>query len=353
MVFIKKVSVIIPVYNAEKYLDECLMSVCGQTMNEMEVIIINDGSIDNSLEIVKTYTSIIPNLKVISTLNKGAGHARNIGLDNACGEFIKFLDADDKLPTSDTLEKLYSISSQYDIDVLVGKYYAHFGKMNLSGLYNTLGQEKSGIIDLEKNKSYPFEEMPGIGDKFFKRELIGNLRFSERKWEDLSFTPVLMADAKRLYFLNDIIYDYRMTIHNSSLNGCIHASNIFEFFDVYDDLKTNLKKRNIFQKYHEELLGLFSMHGHFDASYVPLWIDMKLEEKRNLLKYFIAKLEKEYPNFRNNEISKRYYDSHQIFFKLFKIVDQMARKSKMNIHIDTLEEDIQKFVSNSKILVKK
>ena len=346
-----KISVIIPVYNAEKYLSQCLSSVENQTLKDVEVIMINDGSKDHSLEIMQSYYSKIPNLNIINTINYGAGHARNIGLDLATGEYVKFLDADDCFPKKDILEKLYTISSYYDIDVLVGRYYTHFGRVNVSGFYNTLGQEKTGIVDLEQNKNYPFEEMPGIGDKIFKREFIGDIRFSEKRWEDLAFTPVLMADAKRLYFLDEVVYNYRMTIHNTSLNGCFHASNIFEFFDVYNDLKENFKKRKIFEKYKNELQELFSMHGHFDASYVPLWIDMDLEEKRNLLKYFITKLEIEYPLFREDQIVKNYYASHFMFLKLFQYAEKMSKKSQINTYPSN--ENIEKFISSCKVFQKK
>lgn len=185
-----KISIIIPMYNAKKYLRICLDSIVKQTLNDIEVITINDRSFDNTLQIVQEYKNKVPNLSIISTKNYGPGHARNIGIELAEGEYIKFLDADDELPSKNTLEKIYNIASTKEIDILIGKYYTHLGKIDLSKGYKTLGRETSGFI---KDKFYPFKEMPGVGDKLFRKEHIGTIRFPETKWEDLAFTPTLMA----------------------------------------------------------------------------------------------------------------------------------------------------------------
>lgn len=346
-----KVSVIIPAYNAEKYLRECLDSVVIQTLKDIEVIIINDGSVDNTLQIAQEHSSILPNFKIITTKNYGPGNARNIGLELATGEYIKFLDSDDELYNKDTLELMYHVASSNDIDVLIGKNYTHFGKINLSGSYDTLGRKKSGIIDLDTNKSYPFQEMPGIGDKLFKRSHIGDLRFPLKKWEDLAFTPVLMADSDRLYFLDEIVYSYRMSLNNTSIRGCLFANNIFDFFDVYDELNNNFVKRGIKEKYDNELLGLCSMHGHFDASFVPLWINMSLKDKKLILKYFITKLERYYPDFRNDDIANSYYADHKLFKKLFDVADILSSMSE--VKIESLDSQIEEFIENSKIYTKK
>jgi glycosyltransferase involved in cell wall biosynthesis len=90
-----KISIIIPVYNAENYLEECLLSISQQTFGDFEILAINDGSTDRSLEILKKYQAKEPRLQVISQENKGVSAARNLGLDNAKGEYIAFVDADD------------------------------------------------------------------------------------------------------------------------------------------------------------------------------------------------------------------------------------------------------------------
>ena len=101
-----KISLIIPIYNEEKYLEECLDSVLNQTFTDFEIICINDGSTDSSLKILEKYKSISDKLKVITQENRGLGHARNRGLEIAKGEYICFLDGDDWL-AKEAFEKLY------------------------------------------------------------------------------------------------------------------------------------------------------------------------------------------------------------------------------------------------------
>jgi len=112
-----KISVIIPVYNAEKYLDECLKSIVNQTLYDVEIICINDGSADGSLAILEQYAAKDNRVQLISQENKGQSNARNIGMDSARGKYIYFCDSDDMLK-HDALETLYTISEKKDLDLL-------------------------------------------------------------------------------------------------------------------------------------------------------------------------------------------------------------------------------------------
>ena len=104
-----EVAVIIPVYNTEEYLGNCLTSICTQTLEDLEIICINDASEDNSLNILNDFANKDKRIKVINfSLNKGAAQARNYGIEIAKGEFISFIDSDDYLETADFYEKLYN-----------------------------------------------------------------------------------------------------------------------------------------------------------------------------------------------------------------------------------------------------
>ncbi len=113
-----KTSVIIPVYNAEEYLEECLQSVISQTQREMEIIIVNDGSVDKSAEIIESYQNKYSYIKTINQSNQKLGAARNAGLKIAEGEYIYFLDADDYID-SQLLEKCYEVSTARQLDFLM------------------------------------------------------------------------------------------------------------------------------------------------------------------------------------------------------------------------------------------
>lgn len=112
-----KISIIIPVFNAQKYLEDCLQSISNQSFHDFEILAINDGSTDNSLEILEKYRINEPRLKIFSQINKGVSAARNLGLENAIGDYITFVDADDFLIESDWFYKLHqnTISTKADI----------------------------------------------------------------------------------------------------------------------------------------------------------------------------------------------------------------------------------------------
>lgn len=116
-----KISIIIPVYNAEEYLEECLLSIGQQTFGDFEILAINDGSTDNSLEILNQYQEKEPRLKIFSQENKGVSAARNLGLENATGEYIGFVDADDWLH-SQTLGTYIIALSEENSDIVISQF---------------------------------------------------------------------------------------------------------------------------------------------------------------------------------------------------------------------------------------
>ena len=116
------VSVIIPAYNVEKWLRECLDSVCGQSLRNIEIVCINDGSPDHSLEIMKEYAARDDRFLIIDKQNEGVGAARNDGIRAAHGEFVAFMDPDDKYPDSDTLRVLYNAAKEHDV-LAAGGYF--------------------------------------------------------------------------------------------------------------------------------------------------------------------------------------------------------------------------------------
>ena len=126
-----KVSVIIPVYNVEEYLRECLDSVVNQTLKEIEIICVDDGSTDSSLEILKEYAQKDNRITVIGTLNKNAGHARNIGISIARGKYLGFIDSDDYIePTM--YEELYAKSKKDDLSLVCCQYTVFDHKRNFT-----------------------------------------------------------------------------------------------------------------------------------------------------------------------------------------------------------------------------
>ena len=118
-----KISVIIPVYNVEKYLNRCLDSIVNQTLKDIEIICVNDGSTDNSLQILNEYASKDSRIKIIDKKNEGLGYTRKVGLDNATGEYILFCDSDDYYAELTAFEKLYNFAIKKNVDIIGFDFY--------------------------------------------------------------------------------------------------------------------------------------------------------------------------------------------------------------------------------------
>ena len=119
--YIPKVSVIVPVYNGEKHLDECLASICGQTMKELQIICVDDGSTDSSLDILKKWEKKDPRIEIVDIKNHGTGYAINTGIYRAFGEYIAEVDCDDFIDP-DMYEYLYKLIKRTDADVVSADY---------------------------------------------------------------------------------------------------------------------------------------------------------------------------------------------------------------------------------------
>lgn len=200
-----KVSIIVPVYNSEKYLERCLDSLVMQTLEDIEIICINDGSTDKSLEILEEYGS---NIVVINQENQGQSIARNKGIDIAKGEYIGFIDSDDWVDV-DYFEKLYKAAKKHDADIAVaGIVRLHkFGKK-----YHLKFTEE--IVTNDVNKKFQLCDLPDrsyVWNKIYKKEslLSDNIKFVENIiFEDCIFTPQVLHKLNKLVTVPNTYYYY-------------------------------------------------------------------------------------------------------------------------------------------------
>ena len=147
-----KVSVIVPVYNVEQYLSDCLESICRQTLKGIEIIVVNDGSTDNSLSIIKSFQQKYSNIKLINKKNGGLSSARNAGIDMAVGEYLFFVDSDDFIDL-DTLEKMYVKAKETHCPLIICGILQYWSD-NKKKLYKKCISDKESIYDAIKNKDY-------------------------------------------------------------------------------------------------------------------------------------------------------------------------------------------------------
>ena len=223
-----KVSVIIPVYNAEGYLRGCLDSIVSQTLKDIEIICINDCSTDRSLSILKEYAQKDKRIKIIDfEVNKGVGIARNTGIDRACGKYIGFVDSDDFID-SDFYEKLYNKTKETDADAVKGNIYNYNNETGITEL--TAFYDMNNKI--KENQLYFYY---GFTSAIYKKDFINqfNIRFPQNinYFEDPYFSISACLNYKNLSFVEDTKYYYRQHTKNSSSNH-LTESNFKDFHSV-------------------------------------------------------------------------------------------------------------------------
>lgn len=217
-----KVSVILPVYNVERYLKQCMNGILGQTLRELEVICIDDGSSDGSLAILREYEKSDSRVRVLTQKNMGAAAARNKGLELARGEYLSFLDSDD-FYEPDMLEKAYACARKEQTDIVIfrGNRYDDTLETYISMDYSIKSRQLPG-----KNP-FSWRDMPdyiftfAVGwawDKLYLRKFVEEekLRFQElRTSNDLYFVFSSLAKAKRIYTMEDLLVHHRIHVKGS------------------------------------------------------------------------------------------------------------------------------------------
>jgi len=235
-----KVSVIVPTYNAEKHLKACLDSLVNQTLDDIEIIVIDDASTDNSLQILKEYASKYPQIKAYyNKVNCGQGKTRNFGLDIASGEYIGFVDSDDVIENT-MYETMYNgaLENNYVDIVSVG---INFVDINFQKKDEYFNPRFRGILtDIDKTPEDILNESPSCCNKIFKSSLIDDYRFLEDcTWEDVAFTYSLLLKADKKLTYPDKYYCYRRNLESGvSSKGYKIDSPLEDIFKVANEIET-------------------------------------------------------------------------------------------------------------------
>lgn len=240
----KKVSVIIPVYNTELYLDECLESIIGQTLSDIEVICVNDGSTDKSKDILQRYANEYKNVIVISQENAGLSQTRNVGLKNASGEYIYFMDSDDKL-ASHALSELWQVANEKKADVVLfsgSTFYDDGAETSRDNAYFKVAYQKKAeylrvldgremLAQLIENKDYTTSVCLQLIKRSFLEDI--DLRFVPGiLHEDNIFTFSLLMQAQRVACVNNA-YFYRRIRTGSIVMQKEDHRNLYGYYHCY------------------------------------------------------------------------------------------------------------------------
>ena len=256
-------SVIIPIYNVEAYLRDCLDCLTSQSFKSFEVLLINDGSSDNSEVICNEYTEKDARFSLTTTRNQGQGAARNIGLSLAEGQYIYFYDSDDKLATN-TLEKLNEIHQKHAVDIVMfdGDVFGESSSNNFTytRAANHGEVELSKYIDLSLLEQ-TFTPSPCLYS--FRKDAVADLRFIEGIiYEDLAFYVNLTLDNKlSFYVLNEVLFHRRVRL-NSTMTTAIQEKNALAAIKVFEHIsegKMSKTKLLFLQLYYNNVVSFVAL----------------------------------------------------------------------------------------------
>ncbi len=255
------ISVIVPVYNAEDYLHDCINSVLSQSYHNLELILVDDSSTDTSATICKEWQEKDHRVRYIRVPNGGVSYARNIGIDHAQGDLIAFLDSDDWM-TDGSLEMLHDKLVEYDADISIGNYmrYVDDTQQFLLHVYNTPYYEEAwtgrGLLEV-----LPYLEVRDIAfaspcGRLYKRELFDLARFPEgRVIEDLAINYRLYGNASKIVYVHKEVFVWRK--RNESQSGQFDArlgkAYILDYLQALDERMTYMAFRNIPLEPYKEL----------------------------------------------------------------------------------------------------
>ena len=203
-----KISVIVPVYNVENYLEKCLNSLVNQTLQEIEILVINDGSTDNSQKIIEVFQSKFPQkIKTFAKENGGLSDARNFGIERASGNFLAFVDSDDYV-SENMLQEMYDLAIKNQAEIVI----CNLQKVDENGIVTqklTQIPNLSEKIDLEQNFSV-FSDLSYFAcNKIFKKELFDGKRFQKgMHFEDIELIPQILLQCKTLAKTDAFHYQY-------------------------------------------------------------------------------------------------------------------------------------------------
>lgn len=272
-----KISIIIPVYNTEKYIKRCIKSIKNQTYRNIEIIIINDGSNDLSMEKIKEIQD--NRITIINKKNTGVSDTRNIGIKKATGDYIMFVDADDYLEKT-AIERIVEIISDTSADIV---------KFN----YNTIKGEKrlkeenyaSEFLDTEKTEKFIENVLKGKINGFvwslaIKTELTENIKFNTEigMMEDLLFFINILLKASNIYIINDRLYNYCINEESVSNSSSYYYRNFIDMLKVCELIIDLLKRNNYYNDERKNMVVLSKMLG-IESIFYKVCIHKKVKHK--------------------------------------------------------------------------
>ena len=301
-----KVSVIVPIYNVENYIEKCLETLVNQTLEDIEIILVNDGSKDNSEVIAKRFLKNYPEKIVyLEKENGGLSDARNYGIPYAKGEYVAFLDSDDYVE-KDMYEKMYTLAKKENSDMVQCNFYWEY-----------IEEQKRKLGDLEEYQNKKEMIVKGrveAWNKLIRREVLENpdIRFPKGlRYEDMEFTYKLVPFINKVSFIKEPFVHY-VQRGNSISNSQNERTG--EIFDILDNVIKFYKEKNIYEEYKNELEYIY-VKTLFCRSLARITQIANPEIQERLIEKTWNSVNEKFPNWKKNPILKKGKSVKDIYLK--------------------------------------
>lgn len=312
-----KVSVIVPVYNMEKYLGFCLSSLVRQTFKDFEIIVVNDGSNDNSKEIIEYYKNKYPKLvRAYSFDNQGISKTRNYGIDVAKGEYIAFIDSDDYVEI-DFLEEMYNYIKKSNADISVCDYYTVNEKDDIKEVLI----EDFSISSIRENPQLLWKVNSSPWNKLYKKDLFKDMKFEVIKYEDLLLVTKILCCGEKIVKVNKCLNYYRIRENSETT---VVDKRVFDILKILEMLNLFFKENNLDKKFYREI-------EYFNIYRIMMYvIQQRYQVDKEIRESFIDKsfefLNTNFPNWKKNI----YYKDRN---KLKKIIESNKFLAKIYVNL--------------------
>ncbi len=291
------VSIVVPIYNVEQYLEKCVESICRQTYENLEIILVNDGSPDQCGQMCEEYAKKDNRIKVIHKKNGGLSDARNSGVKLATGKYLLFVDSDDYI-AKDLVEKTVTVAEKNNCDMVLYDYY--YVEPDNVEIRSTIVPANK-VISLEKEHTLLLAATSACA-KLFNREFYvkANCPFPQGIYfEDLATTSIFFMRAKRVYYLKEPLY-YYINRENSIMTGKNFEKSSHDKLVALEHILSAYKKEGKYEEYRQELEYLVFANEYFEPSKV---LALAGEDGEYLEKYRKYMYET-FPDIHNNKYVK-------------------------------------------------
>ena len=243
-----KVSVVVPCYNVEKYVAQCVESICAQTLQEIEIICVNDGSKDGTLAILQDFAAKDDRVRIIDKPNSGYGQSVNMGMASAKGKYIGIVESDDFIEP-EMYAELYLAAEQNTLDVARCCYYEYHTSDNSNRINSFDFVPKNVVFCPMKDNRAPFWQQPTVWINLYRRDWLeeNDIKFLETpgaSYQDIAFSFKVYCCAKRFMMLEKAYLHYRVDNENSSINS---KGKVFCVCDEWNEVKRFIKEKKIYE----------------------------------------------------------------------------------------------------------